>query len=147
MGTAPFRQAKFTWITEGGKQERRIVASIGNNSIVWDFAAFKRATAPGSGVREYLDYTLQTTMGQVVDSGFAHANWAGARSAQTLVRRRRRERERERRQARSPQRPTCEGGLTERASAPHARRCLRRTQVQTVRTGAVHTLVDEDEED
>lgn len=101
VGSAPFRTAKFTWVTENGKQararararnvlilgcarfpsscppqrrvrtqtpkprvslspalylskitqERRIVASVGNFSVVWNFFKFKRATAPSTGVK------------------------------------------------------------------------------------------------
>ena len=33
----PFKKAHFTWVTEQGKQERWIVASCGNYSVLWNF--------------------------------------------------------------------------------------------------------------
>lgn len=35
IGRKPFRNAKFTWITEQGQKERWLVASSGNYSVIW----------------------------------------------------------------------------------------------------------------
>ena len=37
VGNAPLRQGKFTWVTEAGRQERWIVASCGNYTVLWNF--------------------------------------------------------------------------------------------------------------
>ncbi len=37
VGGAPMRQGKFTWVTEAGRQERWIVASCGNHTVLWNF--------------------------------------------------------------------------------------------------------------
>lgn len=34
---APLRQGKFTWVTEAGREERWIVASCGNYTVLWNF--------------------------------------------------------------------------------------------------------------
>ena len=34
---APLRQGKFTWVTEAGRDERWIVASCGNHTVLWNF--------------------------------------------------------------------------------------------------------------
>jgi hypothetical protein len=34
---AHLSKGKFTWITEGGKQERWIVVSCGNYTVLWNF--------------------------------------------------------------------------------------------------------------
>lgn len=34
---APLTKGKFTWITESGRQERWIVASCGNYTVLWNF--------------------------------------------------------------------------------------------------------------
>lgn len=33
----PLRQGKFTWVTEAGREERWIVASCGNYTVLWNF--------------------------------------------------------------------------------------------------------------
>lgn len=35
--TAPLTMGKFTWVTEAGRQERWIVASCGNYTVLWNF--------------------------------------------------------------------------------------------------------------
>lgn len=34
---APLAKGKFTWVTESGRQERWIVASCGNYTVLWNF--------------------------------------------------------------------------------------------------------------
>ena len=33
----PFRQGKFTWVTDSGRYERWIAASCGNYTVLWNF--------------------------------------------------------------------------------------------------------------
>lgn len=37
VGGAPLQKGKFTWITESGREERWIVASCGNYTVLWNF--------------------------------------------------------------------------------------------------------------
>ena len=34
---SPLRQGKFTWVTEAGREERWVVASCGNYTVLWNF--------------------------------------------------------------------------------------------------------------
>ena len=42
VGGAPLQKGKFTWVTESGREERWIVASCGNYTVLWNF----RCAAP-----------------------------------------------------------------------------------------------------
>ena len=37
VGGAPLRTGRFTWVTEAGRQERWIVASVGSYTVLWNF--------------------------------------------------------------------------------------------------------------
>ena len=37
VGSAPLQKGKFTWVTESGREERWIVASCGNYTLLWNF--------------------------------------------------------------------------------------------------------------
>ena len=37
VGNAPLQKGKFTWVTESGREERWIVASCGNYTVLWNF--------------------------------------------------------------------------------------------------------------
>lgn len=37
QGNAPLEKGHFTWITQEGRQERWIVASCGNYTVLWNF--------------------------------------------------------------------------------------------------------------
>ena len=37
VGAAPLQKGKFTWVTESGREERWIVASCGNYTVLWNF--------------------------------------------------------------------------------------------------------------
>lgn len=37
VGGAPLRTGRFTWVTEAGRQERWIVASLGSYTVLWNF--------------------------------------------------------------------------------------------------------------
>ena len=55
---APLTRGKFTWVTEQGKQERWIVASCQNYSILFNFRRVKAATAPDERLMEYTEYSV-----------------------------------------------------------------------------------------
>ena len=65
VGGAPLRQGKFTWVTEAGRQERWIVATCGNNTVLWNFRC---ALVHGwgdiavTGLTQLLGYQLVLTL-------------------------------------------------------------------------------------
>ncbi|GBF92191.1 hypothetical protein Rsub_05273 [Raphidocelis subcapitata] len=74
-GGKPLRHAKFTWITEEGRQERWIVASCGHYSVVWNFKRVKRAVATSTsfgGLPTSFDYHMTKKEEEVVDANFVH---------------------------------------------------------------------------
>ena len=52
VGGAPLRTGRFTWVTEAGRQERWIVASVGSYTVLWNF----RWVATGA-VPYYCDFS------------------------------------------------------------------------------------------
>ncbi|KAL0360828.1 UNVERIFIED_CONTAM: protein CYPRO4 [Sesamum radiatum] len=40
-GANKFRNAQFSWVTENGKQERHLVATVGKFSVIWNFQQVK----------------------------------------------------------------------------------------------------------
>ena len=51
---APLTKGKFTWVTESGRQERWIVASCGNYTVLWNF----RCALQSAGFGDPNDCTL-----------------------------------------------------------------------------------------
>ena len=45
VGSAPLQKGKFTWVTESGREERWIVASCGNYTVLWNFRCGARRCA------------------------------------------------------------------------------------------------------
>uniref|UniRef100_A0A7S0QWD8 Vacuolar import/degradation Vid27 C-terminal domain-containing protein n=1 Tax=Pyramimonas obovata TaxID=1411642 RepID=A0A7S0QWD8_9CHLO len=81
-GNAPFTKARFTWITEQGKQERWIVVSCGTYSVLWNFRQVKMSTGPGAsaattgGFKTCFDYSMSSSKSEtVMDSAFMHDNF------------------------------------------------------------------------
>lgn len=75
IGDKPFRNAKFTWITEQGKRERWVVASCGPYSVVWNWAKIRTAKAglaSNGGLQIITEYLLSEKDADVVDSAFMH---------------------------------------------------------------------------
>lgn len=90
-GGKPLRGGKFTWVTEQGRQERWIVASCGNYSVVWNFRRVKASTGGAVGVGGLpacLEYHLQRRDQEVVTSAFLPDRYApasGGRPRDSLV--------------------------------------------------------------
>ena len=74
---APLRGGKFTWVTEQGKQERWIVASCQNYSILFNFRRVKAATAPDERLMEFTDYNVVGKDGEIAASTFVHDKFTG----------------------------------------------------------------------
>ena len=45
--SAPLEKGHFTWITEKGRQERWVVASCGNYTVLWNFRCVGGEGVPG----------------------------------------------------------------------------------------------------
>ncbi len=74
-GGAPLEKARFTWITERGRQERWIVASCGNYTVLWNFRSVKVAepeVISVGGLTTVTSYHLIPKSEHVVDSVFMH---------------------------------------------------------------------------
>lgn len=74
---APLLKGKFTWVTEDGKQERWIVASCGNYSILFNFRRVKAATAPDARLLEFTEYNHVKKDAQIAESTFVHEKFTG----------------------------------------------------------------------
>ena len=74
---APLLKGKFTWVTEDGKQERWIVASCGNYSILFNFRRVKAATAPDARLLEFTEYNYVKKEAQIAESTFVHEKFTG----------------------------------------------------------------------
>ena len=72
------RGGKFTWVTEDGKQERWIVASCGNYSILFNFRRVKAATAPDARLLEFTEYNHVKKDAQIAEAedGFVFITFA-----------------------------------------------------------------------
>jgi hypothetical protein len=81
VGSAPLRQGKFTWVTEAGRQERWIVASCGNYTVLWNFRQVKLAkdtSVSYGGLTTCTSCHLIPKSESVVDSVFMHDNYTPA---------------------------------------------------------------------
>ena len=76
---APLEKAKFTWITERGRQERWVVASCGTHTVLWNFRAVKVAEPEAGvscgGLTTVTTYHLVKKNEAVVDSGGWELSW------------------------------------------------------------------------
>lgn len=74
---APLVKGKFTWVTEQGKQERWIVASCQNYSILFNFRAVKLATAPDEKLMTFTEYNVVGKNAAIAESTFVHEKFTG----------------------------------------------------------------------
>lgn len=87
-GGKPLEKAHFTWITERGRQERWIVASCGNYTVLWNFRSVKVAeptVVSVGGLTTVTSYHLIPKSEHVVDSVFMHDRYAKAAADQSAV--------------------------------------------------------------
>lgn len=84
---APLERAKFTWITEKGRQERYIVASCGNYTIKWNFRSIKLAEPDlvTNGLTTITTYQMIPKTEHVIDTTFMHENYAHGDDASMVV--------------------------------------------------------------
>lgn len=72
---APLKKARFTFVTEANHQERFIVATCGNYSVLWNFRQVKANTSGQrghGGLPTFMSYRLVSKDDKVVDSCFIH---------------------------------------------------------------------------
>ncbi|GLJ42013.1 hypothetical protein SUGI_0869900 [Cryptomeria japonica] len=71
---------QFSWVTDSGRQERHLVASIGNFSVVWNFKQVKNSNHECYRTQEGLKccycYKIVPKDESIVDSRFMHDNYA-----------------------------------------------------------------------
>ncbi|KAM1134007.1 hypothetical protein ACFX19_043892 [Malus domestica] len=75
-----FRNAQFSWVTENGKQERHLVATVGKFSVVWNFQQVKdglhECYRNQQGLKSCYCYKIVPKDDSIVDSRFMHDKFA-----------------------------------------------------------------------
>ncbi|KAJ4880694.1 hypothetical protein Rs2_37749 [Raphanus sativus] len=75
-----FRNAQFSWVTEDGKQERHVVATVGKFSVIWNFQQVKNGSHEcyheQEGLKKCYCYKIVLRNESIVDSRFMNDNFA-----------------------------------------------------------------------
>ncbi|XP_076925469.1 protein CYPRO4-like [Bidens hawaiensis] len=75
-----FRGAQFSWVTEGGKQERHLVATVGKFSVIWNFQQVKDGSHEcyrnQVGLKSCYCYKIVPKDDSIVESRFMHEKFA-----------------------------------------------------------------------
>ncbi|KAF3446661.1 hypothetical protein FNV43_RR11841 [Rhamnella rubrinervis] len=75
-----FRNAQFSWVTEHGKQERHLVATVGKFSVIWNFQQVKNGSHEcyrnQEGLKSCYCYKIVLKDDSIVDSRFMHDKFA-----------------------------------------------------------------------
>ncbi|KAK6939597.1 Vacuolar import/degradation Vid27, C-terminal [Dillenia turbinata] len=75
-----FRGAQFSWVTENGKQERHLVATVGKFSVIWNFQQVKNGSHEcyrnQQGLKSCYCYKIVLKDESIVDSRFMHDKYA-----------------------------------------------------------------------
>ncbi|KAK2665089.1 hypothetical protein Ddye_003663 [Dipteronia dyeriana] len=75
-----FHGGHFSWVTEGGKQERHLVATVGKFSVVWDFQQVKNSAHDcyrgQQGLKSCYCYKILLKDESIVQSRFMHDKFA-----------------------------------------------------------------------
>ncbi|XP_062221741.1 protein CYPRO4-like [Phragmites australis] len=71
---------QFSWVTENGKQEKHLVATVGKFSVVWNFQQVKDGNhdcyRDQQGLKSCYCYKVVLKAESIVDSRFMHENFA-----------------------------------------------------------------------
>ncbi|GAB2292187.1 Protein cypro4 [Dionaea muscipula] len=71
-----FHGGQFSWVTEHGKQERHLVATVGNFSVIWNFQQVKDSSHEcyrnQQGLKSCYCYKIVLKDDSIVDSRFMH---------------------------------------------------------------------------
>ncbi|KAJ0086164.1 hypothetical protein Patl1_08953 [Pistacia atlantica] len=77
-----FRNAQFSWVTEDGKQERHLVATVGKFSVIWNFQQVKNGSHEcyrnQEGLKSCYCYKIVLKDDSIVDSRFMHDKFAAS---------------------------------------------------------------------
>ncbi|KAM7514218.1 hypothetical protein LguiA_003801 [Lonicera macranthoides] len=75
-----FRGAQFSWVTENGKQERHLVATVGKFSVIWNFQQVKDGShacyRDQLGLKSCYCYKIVLKHDSIVESRFMHEKFA-----------------------------------------------------------------------
>ncbi|XP_002518769.2 protein CYPRO4 [Ricinus communis] len=75
-----FHGGHFSWVTENGKQERHLVATVGKFSVIWDFQQVKNSAHEcyrnQQGLKSCYCYKIVLKDESIVESRFMHDNYA-----------------------------------------------------------------------
>ncbi|KAK4786631.1 hypothetical protein SAY86_010464 [Trapa natans] len=75
-----FRGGQFSWVTENGKQERHLVATVGKFSVIWNFQQVKNGThvcyRHQQGLKSCYCYKIVPKEESIVESRFMHDKFA-----------------------------------------------------------------------
>ncbi|KAJ0535956.1 putative vacuolar import/degradation Vid27 [Helianthus annuus] len=75
-----FRGAQFSWVTEDGKQERHLVATVGKFSVIWNFQQVKDGSHEcyrnQVGLKSCYCYKIVPKDDSIVESRFMHEKFA-----------------------------------------------------------------------
>ncbi|KAG1364426.1 protein CYPRO4 [Cocos nucifera] len=75
-----FHRGQFSWVTEHGKQERHLVASVGKFSVIWNFQQVKNSNHEcyqnQEGLKSCYCYKIVPKDESIVDSRFMHEKFA-----------------------------------------------------------------------
>ncbi|OAY38957.1 protein CYPRO4 [Manihot esculenta] len=79
-----FHGGHFSWVTESGKQERHLVATVGKFSVIWDFQQVKNSAHEcyrnQQGLKSCYCYKIVLKDESIVESRFMHDNYAVSNS-------------------------------------------------------------------
>ncbi|KAH6758960.1 Vacuolar import/degradation [Perilla frutescens var. frutescens] len=79
-GASKFRNAQFSWVTENGRQERHLVATVGKFSVIWNFQQVKDGSHEcyqnQVGLKSCYCYKVVLKNDSIVDSRFMHEKFA-----------------------------------------------------------------------
>uniref|UniRef100_A0A0E0K643 Uncharacterized protein n=1 Tax=Oryza punctata TaxID=4537 RepID=A0A0E0K643_ORYPU len=75
-----FHGGQFSWVTENGKQEKHLVATVGKFSVIWNFQQVKDSKhecyRDQEGLKSCYCYKVVLKDESIVDSRFMHENFA-----------------------------------------------------------------------
>lgn len=78
--TNKFHGGHFSWVTENGKQERHLVATVGKFSVIWDFQQVKNSAHEcyrnQQGLKSCYCYKIVLKDESIIESRFMHDNYA-----------------------------------------------------------------------
>lgn len=75
-----FQKGQFSWVTENGKQERHLVATVGKFSVIWNFQQVKNSAHEcyknQQGLKSCYCYKIVLKDESIVESRFMHDRYA-----------------------------------------------------------------------